>query len=264
MEKITFYVNNFEGPMDLLCHLIEKNEIDIYNIPISSLTDQYIEYIKNNQNKNIDNMSEFVLMASTLLEIKSKMLIPKDTNKINNNKLTENESDPRNELIQKIIEYKKFKDISEKFKIYEKKASLKLYKKNNDIEKIINIKNNNTNEINSILEDITLNYLFQIFENVMKRKEKKIDTIKNSFQYIKKDTYTIDKKIKHIKNLLIIKPKLEFNSIFNKKSSKIEIIVTFLAILELIKLKEIIILQKNNFDNIIIKKNNLEVKKFET
>lgn len=102
MDNMTVKLDSFSGPLDLLYHLIEKNEIDIYDIPIAELTDQYIEFISREENKNMDGMSEFVVMAASLIEIKSRMLLPKSQTE-------EPEEDPREELVQKLIEYKKFK-----------------------------------------------------------------------------------------------------------------------------------------------------------
>ena len=106
MDNMTVKLDSFSGPLDLLYHLIEKNEIDIYDIPIAELTDQYIEFISREENKNMDGMSEFVVMAASLIEIKSRMLLPKPQTE-------EPEEDPREELVQKLIEYKKFKNVTE-------------------------------------------------------------------------------------------------------------------------------------------------------
>ena len=109
-----FIIEAFEGPLDLLFHLIEKNRIDIYDIPIAELTDQYLNYLKNISEHQLDLASEFLVMASTLLSIKSKMLLPTRQNQDDELELatTEDESDPREELVQKLLEYKKFKEIS--------------------------------------------------------------------------------------------------------------------------------------------------------
>lgn len=251
MKKITVHLEAFEGPLDLLYHLIEKNEIDIYNIPIASLTDQYIEYIENADNKNMESMSEFIIMASTLLEIKSKMLIPSKRD----DKSEENEEDPREELVKKLVEYKKFKNITQDFKKYEEEASLVLYKKNKEFEKLFeNIEENDN--IEAFLNGVTLNDIFKAFQEVMKRKETKVDKVRSSFKSVERDLYTIDEKINYIKDLLFITPKIIFRSIFRSGAKKMEIVVTFLALLELIKTKDVYITQEKPFGDIIILKNN--------
>ena len=116
MNNMTVRLDSFSGPLDLLYHLIEKNEIDIYDIPIAELTEQYMEFISREENKNMDGMSEFIVMAADLIEIKSRMLLPKVQSE-------EPEEDPRDELVQKLLEYKKFKGVTETFQRMEENAS---------------------------------------------------------------------------------------------------------------------------------------------
>lgn len=242
---INIKLKTFEGPFDLLYHLIEKNQIDIYDIPISELTDQYLEYIDKMDTVDLDLMSEFLLMASTLIEIKSKMLLPQTKNK------DIVEEDPRDELVNKLIEYKKFKLVSEQF------ASIQ----NNEFK--IFFKNPHTNliqldsteySIEDSLKSITLIDILIAFENVIKRKEKKLDKVRSKFNSVQKDLYTIEDKSEYILNLLELTSELKFNEIFRQDADKIEIVVTFLALLELIKLNKIFIYQKDLFDDIILKK----------
>lgn len=251
MEKITVHLDAFEGPLDLLYHLIEKNEIDIYDIPISSLADQYIEYIEKAQNKNMESMSEFLIMASTLLEIKSKMLIPSQKN----DKTEEEGEDPREELVKKLIEYKKFKNITEDFKKYEEEASQVLYKKNEEFEKLFDDIEKN-DDLDSFFNGVTLKDIFNTFQEVMQRKETKVDKVRSSFKSVERDLYTIDEKINYIRDMLFITPKIVFKSIFRSGAKKMEIVVTFLALLELIKMKDVIITQEKAFGDITITKNN--------
>ena len=126
MENMTVKLDSFSGPLDLLYHLIEKNEIDIYDIPIAALTDQYIEFISREENRNMDGMSEFVLMAATLIEIKSRMLLPKPAE-------NEDEADPREELVQKLLEYKRFKGITETLAMKGEEASRTLFRERDPI-----------------------------------------------------------------------------------------------------------------------------------
>lgn len=242
---INIKLKTFEGPFDLLYHLIEKNQIDIYDIPISELTDQYLEYIAKMDTVDLDLMSEFLLMASTLIEIKSKMLLPQTKNK------DIVEEDPRDELVNKLIEYKKFKLVAEQF------ASIQ------ENEFKIFFKNPNTNliqldsteySVEDSLKSVTLVDILIAFENVIKRKEKKLDKVRSKFNSVQKDLYTIEDKSEYILNLLELTSELKFNEIFRQDADKIEIVVTFLALLELIKLNKIFIYQKDLFDDIILKK----------
>lgn len=245
MQNITVKLEAFEGPLDLLYHLIEKNEIDIYDIPIAVITEQYIEFINAAKLKSMESMSSFLLMATTLLEIKSKMLLP--SSKAENE---EYELDPREELVVKLIEYKKFKHITDEFKTRQELASLLLYK---EPDKGLSLfKNEVEPEFDSFLNGITLDDIFQAFEEVMKRKEQKVDKVRSGFKAVERDLYTIDEKIEYITDLLSITPKIRFSRIFRDDSRKMEVVVTFLALLELIKMKKVNILQESIFDEIII------------
>lgn len=239
MDKLNFSLDTFEGPLDLLYHLIEKNKIDIYDIPIAKITDQYLEFINIENNKNLENMSSFIVMAATLITIKTKMLLPISKDK-------EEEVDPREDLVNKLIEYKKFKEVTNVFKQKYENAKRSIYKKGEHIEIDEDV------SLDEIFEGITLENIFNAFQEVMKRKELKVDKVRGSFNSVERDLFTIDDKINYIKDLLIIKNGITFNHIFRDNSSKIEVVVTFLALLELIKTKSVIIKQHMLFDDIVI------------
>lgn len=241
----------FEGPLDLLLKLIDKNKIDIYNIPISSLTDEYLFYIKNDDCIGMNEMSEFVLIASMLLDIKAKMLLPKEKD-INTNE----EIDPREELVERLIEYKKYKIIAEQ-----------LARKDIVIDKVVfREQDKNLNEfmgdfedeqkseelINELLCGVSLDDLYSLFKDILNRQEVKRDKTRSEFKTITKALYNINDKIAYIKDLLVLKNNLTFSEIFDKSSSKAEVVVIFLAILELVKLREIKVFQDSNFSNILI------------
>lgn len=240
---INIKLKTFEGPFDLLYHLIEKNQIDIYDIPISELTDQYLEYIAKMNTVDLDLMSEFLLMASTLIEIKSKMLLPQ----IKNKDIVE--EDPRDELVNKLIEYKKFKSVAEQFASIQDNE-FKIFFKNPNLIQL----DNTEYSVEDSLKSVTLVDILIAFENVIKRKEKKLDKVRSKFNSVQKDLYTIEDKSEYILNLLELTSELKFNEIFRQDADKIEIVVTFLALLELIKLNKIFIYQKDLFDDIILKK----------
>ncbi len=230
----------FEGPLDLLLHLIEKAEVDIYDIPIAEITDQYLDYIHMMKQLDLEVASEFLLMAATLLEIKSKMLLPKP--KKENNQ--EEEIDPREELIQKLIEYKKYKEFStllkEKLIVYEKV----FYKLPEPIESYLT-------DYTS-LSGVTVDMLTKCFQSILSKNSKEK---RSNVREIYRDTFTIEDRIISITHLLAAKPAFYFDDLFEGRKSRHEIIVTFMAILELIKQKTIIIEQEKNFDRILIRRN---------
>lgn len=245
MEKINLKLEAFEGPFDLLYHLIEKNELNIYDIPISSLTDQYILYIKEFSNENMDSMSEFLVMATTLLEIKSRMLLPKIQ------KETEDEEDPRAILVAKLIQYKHFKKLAN---ILSETDFLidKLFFKEEDIDLVESLVGEKQIDLTELLNGVTEKTLFDLFQDVMSRRELKVDKVRSSFSSILKDNYTVAEQITYIENSLKKLGKINFSKIFNKNSTKIEKIITFLALLEMLKMKSINIIQNNTFEDIII------------
>ena len=247
MESINEHLEAFEGPFDLLFHLIEKNEIDIYDIPIAQLTEQYIAFLEQAEYKNMDGMSEFLLMAATLIEIKSKLLLPKQ-------KQEQPQQDPREELVNKLLEYKKFKEITEDFKKREETAALVLYKEADKAVEKLKQSNKQDLDLDKFLCGITLDNLYEAFTEVMKRRETKVDRVRSSFKSVERDLYTIDEKIDYIRDLLILRPSVSFYTIFRPKAVKMEIVVTFLALLELIKMKEVSVSQKETFSEILITK----------
>lgn len=248
MEEINIRLDAFEGPLDLLYHLIEKNEIDIYDIPIASLTEQYLAYLDAAEDRDMDGMSEFLLMAATLLEIKSKMLLPKP-------KTEEEEGpDPREELVQRLLEYKKIKDATETLREREEDAALFFFKEADaSVEKL---REQPPQELDDILAGITLDDLHEAFLQVMARQETKVDKVRSSFRSVQKDLFTISEKMEYIRDLLILRPygTTAFHTIFRENAGKMEKVVTFLALLELIKQKEVQISQERNFGEILIRK----------
>lgn len=227
-------INEFEGPLDLLLHLIKKSNIDIYDISLSDITDQYLEYIHQMEELNLDIASEYLVMATELLEYKSRSLLPK---KIEDDKEEEN---PKEELIKRLVDYKKYKEITSEFKKLEDIRS-EIYTKtpsniNEYDEKVIN---------NS---ELSVNDLISAFKKFIDRKEyeKPLNT-----KITTKELSVSDRIIK-IKEILKTKNEVNFIDLFDKLT-KDYVVVTFLSILEMSKNKEIEIKQDNNFGNIIIK-----------
>ncbi|WP_317366477.1 segregation/condensation protein A [uncultured Tyzzerella sp.] len=246
MSILQIKLEEFEGPLDLLLKLIDKNKIDIYDIPISKLTDDYLYYIKHKNIIDMEEMSQFIIMATTLLEIKSKLLLPKEKDEQTNEDI-----DPREELVKKLIEYKKYKMIAEKLYNIEVFADKVIFKEA-DIKAIDSIKIKTKPTAEEMLEGITLKSLYNVFEEVLKRKELKTDKIRSKFKSVTKALYNINDKISYIKDLIILNEKISLNKIFEESSSRVEVVVTFLAVLELIKTRDIKVVQQGIFDEIII------------
>lgn len=234
----------FEGPLDLLLHLIDKNKVDIYDIPIVIITEQYLEYIKKMENQDMNIMSEFLLMAATLLDIKCKMLLPKEINEEGE------EEDPRAELVEKLLEYKMYKYMSYELKDMSLGASKYLYKKPTIPEEVAAYRPPVDYDV--LLGDANLQILNSIFRETLKRREDKVDPIRSTFGQIKKDEVDLDAKTEYIKNTLWENKKVSFRRLLENQSSKMEIIVTFLVVLELMKIGLIEIIQDTLFEDIII------------
>lgn len=241
---ISFKLEVFEGPLDLLLHLIEKNKVNIHDIPIALITEQYLEYVRNLETKDLNVMSEFLVMAATLLNIKSKMLLPKEE------KSSGEEEDPRKELVERLLEYKMFKFMSLELKDREIDAGRAFYKNSTVPEEIRNYEEKV--DVKALLSDLTLARLHKIFENVMKRQTDKIDPIRSKFGQIEKEEGNLSDKIEAIQKYGRLHKTFSFYQLLMGQKSKTEIIVTFLGILELMKIGEIMIQQDELFEDIMI------------
>ena len=234
----------FEGPFDLLFHLIEKNEIDLYDIPINEITEQYIFYIKSLEELDLEVTSEFLVMAATLLEIKSKMLLPVEV--VEDKQLEFEDIDPRSELVRKLIEYKKYKLAAEEFKDREDFSSRLYFKPREEFIP-------ETEDYDKLLDNIEMKDLLLALQKALKGKQQG-STINTSIRQLQRDSFTIEDKINALLEMLDASPLLSFNRLFQAISTKNEIITTFLALLELIKLKKITVKQDICFTDISIEK----------
>lgn len=234
----------FEGPLDLLLHLIEKNKVDIYDIPIVEITAQYLEYIKQMQTEDMNIMSEFLVMAATLLEIKCRMLLPKEVNEEGE------EEDPRAELVQKLLEYKMYKYMSYELKDRQVDAAHTFFKEKTLPREIEEYKP--PVDYGELLGDADLKKLQMLFRTAMRRQEDKIDPVRSTFGKIEKDEIDMDLKTSYIEEYIHTHRTFSFRQLLEKQNSKMEIIVTFLVILEMIKIGEVSIVQEDTFDDIII------------
>lgn len=235
-------LKTFEGPLDLLLHLIEKAKVDIYDIPISDITDQYMAYLDDMKELDLEIASDFLVMASTLLEIKSKMLLPAK-NKIDEDRQMEMEEiDPRMELIRRLVEYKKYKKVAEEFKLQEINQNKVFYKPKEELAY--------SKEEDIELENLSLDELVKVLNKVLSKKNKTVKPI--DIDEIQREEVTLEECINKIKDELSEKDKILFSGLFNENSTRTEIIGMFLSILELIKAKYLKVRQENNFSDIVI------------
>lgn len=226
----------FEGPLDLLLHLIKKEDLDIFNIDIDIVTKQYLGYIKMMKDLNLDIASEYLIMAAELMEIKAKSLLPKKESEDDD----EYEEDPKEQLMNRLIEYEQYKKITTTFKELEN-IRQEVYTRNTD--ELINYKEKD----NSQNFNFDLNDLINAFKSFLKKKE--LDKPLNT-KIAKKD-YSVSKRCAEIKEIIVQKRKIYFYELFDN-FNKDYIIVTFLSILSLTKKGDIIIKQERNFNNIIM------------
>ena len=241
---LTVKLQVFEGPLDLLLHLIDKNKIDIYDIPIVMITEQYLEYIKQMETDDMNIMSEFLVMAATLLDIKCRMLLPAETNEEGE------EEDPRAELVQKLLEYKMYKYMSYELKDLHSSAAKAFYRAEHMPKEIAEYKP--PVDYEQLIGDATLTKLNEIFQFMLKRQEDKIDKVRSEFGKIEKEEIDMDKKQSYVQNYLASHKRCSFRQLLEKQHSKMEVIVTFMLILEMMKVGTICIKQDHLFDDIVI------------
>ncbi|MCR5469053.1 MAG: segregation/condensation protein A [Lachnospiraceae bacterium] len=233
----------FEGPLDLLLHLLEKNKVNIYDIPIVEITNQYLEYIREMQRQDLNVMSEFLVMAATLIDIKSRMLLPKQ-------ETVEEEEDPRDELVRQLLEYKMYKMMSYELRERQELAEKTYYKLPTIPDEVASYEE--PVDMEELLGDLTMEKLNNIFNMVLLRQENKIDRTRASFGDIPQEEISLDDKLVYLEDFAKVHKKFGFRSLLEKQGSKMEIIVCFLAVLEMMKAGKITISQNNLFDEIMV------------
>lgn len=233
----------FEGPLDLLLHLLEKNKVNIYDIPIVEITNQYMDYIGEMQRHDLNIVSEFLVMAATLLDIKSRMLLPKE-------ELEEEEEDPRAELVQKLLEYKMYKCMSYELKDRQMDAERSLFKEPTIPKEVRQYEE--PVDLQELMADVSLKRLNDIFKSVMRRREDKIDPIRSRFGRIEKEEISLEERMSYLEQYAMTHRQFSFCGLLEKQSSKMEIIVTFLSVLELMKVGKIQISQEHIFADIYV------------
>ena len=245
MELPKIKVADFEGPFDLLLHLIKKNKMDIYNIEIYKITNQYLRYLDEMKEMDLEITSEFIVIAASLIEIKSKSLLPKV--KVED----ENEEDIENKLKLRLIEYKQIKAVSSFFKERHINSG-EIYSKKPEIIEIEEEKAPKSNE--DIFKNLTLIDLYNIYNNILDTYHNKQNNINVGQRKIYTDKYKVEDKMKELLDRFNNANVIEFRSIIKESESKLETVVTFLALLELIKLRVIIAYQEGNFKEILMKR----------
>ncbi|MGN1267672.1 MAG: segregation and condensation protein A [Dorea sp.] len=240
----------FEGPLDLLLHLIDKNKIDIYDIPIVEITNQYMEYIRAMEKADLNVMSEFLVMAATLLDIKCRMLLPKEVNEEGE------EEDPRQELVEQLLEYKMYKCMAFELRDRQVDAEKVMYKGATIPSEVLEYEE--PVDLDALLGNLTLGKLHSIFQDEMKKQVDKIDPVRSKFGKIEKEEVTLPEKLEYVAEYAKTHKQFSFRTLLSKQSSKTQIVVTFLAILQMMKEGVITIHQEHSFDDILITSNVVE------
>ncbi|MBD0380644.1 segregation and condensation protein A [Paenibacillus sedimenti] len=242
--KVTYKLEAFEGPLDLLLHLIDKNELDIYNIPIKEITDQYLGYVQAMQELELEVTSEFLVMAATLLSIKSKMLLPKPP-VIEFEEYYdefEDELDPRAELVAKLIEYRKYKSIADMLRDKEVERSMVYTREPEDLTPFLPVVHENP------VEGLDVTDLLFAFRRTLRKLANR-----NVVAKIRRDEISVKDRMREVVDMLKFKGgKLLFSKLFDYEMTREEIVVTFLALLELMKMKKIVCFQHQLFEDIVI------------
>lgn len=236
--KYAIKIDNFEGPLDLLCHLIDKNKMDIYDVNLSEITDQYIEYINKMEEMNLEITSEFLIMASTLLYIKSKNLLPHEVD--DEKELTEEE------LLQRIIEYKKYKEISKTLREFYEVNSKRFFKLQEQIEL----------PKQKLEKDYESQMIVDLYSQIIENNKNRLNqNAKNIEKIAITDTYTVGSKVKEMFRELLKKPRFVFNKLYKlSEHNKQEVVTAFTGLLELSRRSKVTTHQEELFGDIVVEK----------
>lgn len=241
--ELTVKLQVFEGPLDLLLHLLEKNKVNIYDIPIVEITNQYMEYIAEMRRQDLNVMSEFLVMAATLLDIKSKMLLPAKESE-------DEEEDPRAELVQQLLEYKMYKCMAYELRDRQIDAEKVWFKAPTIPPEVLAYEE--PVDVNELMSGVTLARLNDIFQSIIKKQADKIDPVRSKFGRIEKEEVSLSDKMTYVEEYGLHHGHFSFRSLLEAQSGKMEVVVTFLAILELMKMGKIVVSQEYTFDDIKI------------
>ncbi len=231
-------IEMFEGPLDLLLYLVKKDHLNIYDIPIATVTQQYLDYLNLMQMLDLNVAGEFLVMAATLMQIKSKMLLPVDENAP-----AEEEEDPRAELVRRLLEYEKYKQVAEELR--QKEEEQREIFKRPKVEV----------DLKGVPDEKPAYFEASIFDLINAFSQALKDIPKEMFYEVIKDEFTVEEKTHTLLHLLLVQPEIKLSELFTKAKNKIEVIVTFLSVLELIRMKEITARQAGPFGEIEIVRN---------
>ncbi len=240
--QLEFDLNVFRGPLDLLMHLIEKNKIDIYDIPIGLLTDQYMACLENMET-DLDSNSEFLVMASTLLYLKARSLLPCEEEK------QDDAEDPRDELVRRLLEYKMFQEISQVLEQQEEQTGESAYRKEQLPDEVRAYKE--PVDLDELLEGVDMKRLHRVFQMLMRRQEEIRDPVRSNFGKIRKEPLKVGDRIAYLTGRLSREKHFWFSEALTE-GNRFEVVVTFLAMLELMKAGQITITQDERFGDIFI------------
>ncbi len=230
-------LDNFEGPLDLLLFFIKRDELDIYDIPISYITNEFMKYVEIMEQLDLEAAGEFILMAATLMQIKAKMLLPKERDEKGE------EIDPRADLIAALLEYKRYKEMAEELSISESYARNISFRGNFEADE-----KESQDDLNSLLKNVTLYDLMKALKRALENRPQE------AVHQIERVTVTIDEQINYILKLLESSGELSFVDLISGIFEKIKIIVTFIALLEMVKMGQIGLKESENFNDFTIYK----------
>ncbi len=236
-DEYRFKLDNFEGPLDLLLHLIKEAKLDITTVKLADITEQYLEYMQDIKSVDMDKASEFITVAATLIEIKSKSVLPVEKEEL------PDEEDEEALLLRRLKEYELFKEASKNMKEIE------------DVNKLYRAPGKETEKVKIIVKDMVLDQLLDAFAKLMAREELKKVVKSEGPKKIVKDRFTVAEKIISIRNFAKERSRFEFEELFEDDMTKSELINTFLALLELLKLQTIKVIQSGIFGKIVITAN---------
>ncbi len=237
-DAYRFKLDNFEGPLDLLLHLIKEAKLDIATVKLADITEQYLEYMQDIKNIDMDKASEFITVAATLIEIKSKSVLPVEQDETEND-----EEDDEALLLRRLKEYELFKEVGKNLKEIE------------DVNKLYRAPGKETEKVKIVMKDMVLDQLLDAFAKLLTREELKKAVQNEQPKKIMKDRFTVAEKIISIRNFAKERKRFEFEELFDEDMTKSELINTFLALLELLKLQTIKVIQNGTFGNIVITAN---------
>lgn len=242
--EIAVRLQAFEGPLDLLLHLIDKNKVNIYDIPIAEITDQYMAYLQEMKRRDLNIMSEFLVMAATLLDIKARMLLPAEKDEEGE------EEDPRQELVLQLLEYKMYKYMSYELRERQQEAGLRMYHAQDMPKEVLAWKP--LVRTGELLSGVTLTQMYTVFKDIMRRQADRVDPVRSTFGTLEKEEVDMEQTQERLEEYLSEHKICSFQSLFEGRHSKMQMIIVFLILLEMMKQGRISITQEETFGDIHI------------